>query len=171
VTRNPLEKDQKDPLYYMYGRTEKTELVYPFYARGLKPGWTYFWTVIPLDKDNKPIARPARPARFIMADFQTLGVRGFYPNGEIALPADKMVFDWTPVGGVTKYKIEVSSSKNMEKPLISKETDTNYYVLENSSMYFFKGKEYFWKVTPLEKEEGTPELKGVVNQFKIAESK
>ncbi|MCE1247976.1 MAG: FecR domain-containing protein [Firmicutes bacterium] len=166
MTRNPLEKDAKDPQFYMYAKTENNELVYPDYARALKPGMDYYWSVIPLGEDGKPIAPSSDPIKITMADYQTLGIKGLYPTGDVKPSSGEMVFDWTPVSGVTKYKVEVSNKQSMESPIVSKEVDSNFLVLDNASQYFSSGKDYFWKVTPVAGENGVPSINSVVNHFK-----
>jgi hypothetical protein len=166
MTRNPLEKNEKDPQFYMYAKTEQTELVYPDYARSLKPSQDYYWSVIPLGEDGKPIAPSSDPTKITMADYSTLGIKGLYPIGEIKPSSAEMVFDWTPVSGVTKYKLEVSNKQGMDSPIVSKEVDANFLIIENPSQYFSPGKEYFWKVTPVAGENGVPTINSVVNRFK-----
>ena len=167
VSRKRLQKGESDPLFYMYAKTDKTELEYPSYGRPLKPDNYYFWTVIPLGDDNKPIGRAAKPARFKMADYATLGVKGFHPCGYIEPASGDLVFEWSPVAGVKTYKIEIASNHDMNEPVVSKTVDTNSFTLENSSLVLSKEKDYYWQVTPVEKEDGTPEMQGAVNHFKI----
>jgi len=131
VTRRALKKDEKDPRFYMVAKTDKTEIEYPVYARALKPGWKYFWTVIPLNKEEKPIAPIAVPARFQMADYTTLGIKGMYPSGDIPPLKEQLIFDWSPVNGVKKYKIVVADNESMSNPILDKESTESYYVMKS----------------------------------------
>ena len=171
VTRKPFEKGVDDPLFYMFGETENNELVYPAYARALKSGETYFWTVIPLGEDKKPIGRAARPVRISMADYRTLGIKGLTPCGEIGALQGNLSFDWTPVAGVSKYKIVIASNENLENPLITREVETNNLVLENASNYFFIGKDYYWQVVPISDDEELSSVPGAINHFKVVVAK
>lgn len=166
VTLNPLQKDEKDPQYYMSATTDKNELEYPDFARALKPGVTYYWRVDPLKDDDKFAGLPSDTRSFTMADYKTMGIKGLFPSGDIPPIQGNMVFDWTPVEGVTKYKVEVSGDKGMGSPILTQETETNFIVLEDASARFSKDKEYYWKVTPVE---GDPGISGVVNRFKVKE--
>lgn len=171
VTMQPLKKGEKDPQFYMVANTKKTELTYPAYGRALKPGWDYYWTVIPLNKENKPIAPAAIPAKIKIADYATLGIKGMYPSGDILPLKGQLIFDWTPVMGVNKYKIVVSEKESLDSPVLSKESTESYLVMENPGSVFSKDKQYYWKVTPLEKEGSTPDMGGALNKFKIKEPK
>ncbi|MCD4783420.1 MAG: FecR family protein [Candidatus Eremiobacteraeota bacterium] len=171
VSMQPLKKGEKDPQFYMIAKTKETELTYPAYARALKPGWDYFWTVIPLNKEGKPIAPAATPAIIKMADYATLGIKGMYPSGDILPLKEQMIFDWTPVMGVNKYKIVVSEKESLDSPVLSKESTESYLVMENPGSVFSKDKQYYWKVTPLEKEDSVPDMDGALNRFKIKEPK
>jgi hypothetical protein len=80
-----------------------------------------------------------------------------------------MVFDWMPVRGILKYKFELM--KNDGTIALTKEADFNSVVVENANTLLFKDKTYTWKVTPIEKADGTPDINGVVNSFCIKEPK
>lgn len=171
VTRKPFEKGVDDPLFYMFGETENNELVYPSYARSLKPDETYFWTVIPLGEDKKPVGRAARPVRINMADYKTLGIKGLSPCGGMESVQGNLSFDWTPIAGVDKYKIVIASNENLENPLITREVDANNLVLENASNYFFAGKDYYWQAVPVTDDEELSGITGAVNHFKVVGAK
>ncbi len=169
VTRNLLDKENKDPLFYMYAQTDKTELEYPSYGRALKPNEIYFWTVIPVDEDNKPAGRAAFPVKFTMADYTELGIKGLYPCGCIGQVGESLVFDWSPVKGAKKYRVELSNNSDMKNPIISEETDANYYELKNASSRMPKEGDYYWRVTTTEREAGIPIMQGAVNHFAVGE--
>ncbi|MFP4498269.1 MAG: FecR domain-containing protein [Vulcanimicrobiota bacterium] len=169
ITRFPITKDEEkdDTGYYAYAGVKENKFSYTQNARALKPGFTYYWYVIPLNKGNKPMAKG--DGKFTMADYPTLGIKGLYPAGNIKTMSDTTVFDWTPVNGVTRYKIKISKNEDMSEPMISEEVNKNYFEMANCPSYFFKNKDYFWKVSVLEKEPGTPEMEGIVNKFQITE--
>ena len=167
VTRNILEKGNKDPLFYMFAQTDKTELEYPSYGRPLKPNNIYFWTVIPVGEDNKPAGRAAFPAKFTMADYAELGIKGLYPCGYIGSTGETLVFDWSPVKGARKYKIELSDNMEMKDPILSEETENNCYNLSNASSRIAKEGDYYWRVTTTEREDGSPVMQGSVNHFTV----
>jgi hypothetical protein len=170
ISRKPLAKGTEDPEYYAYAVVKENSYKYSYSARALKPRQLYFWAVVPLNREGKAMAPPSDPARFTMADYLALGIRGLYPNRAIEPPQGGLVFDWTPVEGVKKYRLEVSTREDMTDPLLTRESEVNSLEVENAAGLFFKDRDYFWKVTPVEAKEGTPSIAGALSSFRIGES-
>lgn len=164
VAQADMYQGKREYRFYMFAKTNGCELTYPSYARALKPGESYLWTVIPV-KNDKPFGYPAKLQKFTLAPYGELGIKGLYPTGGIEPPGKDMAFDWTPVKGVSRYRIEISDSRSFDKPLISRDVDTSYLVVNNGADSFAADKEYYWKVTPLAG--GPSSMSGVINQFKV----
>jgi len=167
ITRNPLVKGEKDPGYVAFANVSETKFTYPATARALIPGQTYYWSVVPLNKENKPMAAPSDPAVFTMAKYEDMGIRGLNPTGGTEVRAEGLLFDWTPVLGVSEYLLEVSADKNMKNPVLSRTTENSYLQVPEAAMLFIKGKQYYWRAVPSIKEETTPSIDGIVNSFTI----
>jgi hypothetical protein len=150
VTRKPLVRGVRAPGYVAAAQVEGTSFKYSPTARALKPGETYYWTVIPLNRDNKPIAPPSKPARLVMGDYQTLGIKGLYPIGEIEASSEEMVFDWTPVSGAAKYNFQVSTDENFNSVLLSKESTISSASVANYSSLLSRNRKYYWRAYPVE---------------------
>jgi hypothetical protein len=150
----------------MFAQTDKTQLEYPAYARSLKPGHTYFWMVIPVSDDETLAGLPSKPAKFTLAGYRKLGIKGLYPCGDIPPGDREMVFNWTPVNTVNKYKLEIADNPGMNNPIISKETNEPEYLLEDSPRYFSGDRVYYWRVTPVFKSGAFLNV-GAINKFRI----
>ena len=167
ITSRPIEKDEKNPGYYAYQQLKDDNWTYAGDARMLKPGVTYYWKVIPLNKEGKPAGEPSDNAKFTMAEMKKLGFRGMFPSGDILPLTGDLVFDWIPLVGVNTYKVEVSESKDLSNPVFSGNADTNYLVMAGASKKLSKDKDYYWRVTPLEKVAGAEDMKPVTIKFAI----
>ncbi|MCE1247977.1 MAG: FecR family protein [Firmicutes bacterium] len=166
VARNPFKKDQDDPIFQMVAHTDKTQLEYPSWARSLKPGQSYFWIVIPMADEQNLAGLPSKPAKFTMAGYKMLGVKGLYPIGDIA-PGDRQIcFNWTPVLYAEKYRLLVADNKEMNNPVLSCETEDPFYLAEDASACFTGDKVYYWTVIPLA---DNTEYSGAraINKFRI----
>lgn len=167
ITTRPIGKDEKNPGYYAYQQLNDDNWTYAGDARMLKPGVTYYWKVVPVNKEGKPAGEASDNAKFTMADMKTLGFRGMFPSGDILTFEGDMVFDWMPLTGVKTYKIEVSESEDLSNPVISAAADTNYFVMKDASKKLTQNKDYYWKVTPVEKVAGAEDMKPVTIKFTI----
>lgn len=167
ITSRPIEKDEKNPGYYAYQQVKEDTWTYAGDARMLKPGTTYYWKVVPVNAEGKPFGQPSDNAKFTMADQKTLGFRGMFPSGNIMPFEGDLVFDWLPLVGVKSYKVEVSEKEDISNPVFSADADTNYIVMTGASKKLSQGKDYYWRVTPVDKVAGAEEMKPVVLKFTI----
>lgn len=167
ITSRPIEKDEKNPGYYAYEQSKDDNWTYAGDARMLKPGTTYYWKVVPVNGEGKPAGEPSDNAKFTMADLKTLGFRGIFPSGNILTFEGDLVFDWVPLIGVKTYKVEVSEAEDLSNPVFSGTAATNYIVMAGASKKLSRDKDYYWRVTPMEKVAGAEDMKPVTIKFAV----
>jgi hypothetical protein len=167
ITRKPLVKGETDPGYIAVAQVKENRFRYSQTARALRPNDRYYWTVIPMNKDNKPTAPPSNPARLVMADFQSLGIRGLHPVGEADGMTGELVFDWTPVRGTNSYHFEISEDRNFETLIHSDKTEINTVAVENPYSILSRNKQYYWRAYQDEVMPGTPVINCEAVEFII----
>jgi hypothetical protein len=167
ITRKPLVKGEKDPGYVAVAQVKENKFKYSHTARALRPGDRFYWTVIPMNKDDKPVAPPSNPANLIMADFQTLGIRGLYPVGDADAVSGELVFDWTPVRGTKSYNFEIAEDRDFKSVVLSMTTETSTAMIENPYSTLTRNKQYYWRAHQAEVADGAPVFKCEATEFVI----
>ncbi len=169
VTREPLKQGVRNPGYYAFAQVKEHNLKYDYSFRSLKPGFTYYWSVVPVDKEGKPVAPGSDPAVITMASYEELGVKGLHPAGPVPKAPGEMVFDWTPVAGAERYTVDISTKEDMSDPVITRESEINYLVLDNPQEIFSGDGEYFWRVIPHFSDEDSPVMGTSTSMFQLVE--
>ena len=113
---------------------------------------TYFWKVRAMDQNLKAITNYSKPrsirlSRTFRAPASVEYIEGLFPKDDQVLRAtgqktSNLLFKWISTHKRGLSRLEISDTKEFEKPLVSKETRKNESVVFKS---FPKGK-YYWRV-------------------------
>ncbi|MCL5773978.1 MAG: FecR domain-containing protein [Firmicutes bacterium] len=143
-----------------------TSFAYPQDAPKLKSGNKYYWRIIAVDKDKKPVSKWSQSYFTINAKEEAVSastsveepktqepLKPLYPAGALASAPESLAFKWSPMQGAAKYVITVSSSEDMKPVILSETIDgavSEFKVSDKFLKSLKKGIIYYWQVKALD---------------------